>query len=142
MDKIKIGFEITDSWNKADFREFIQLVVKNTNYDVYIISNNDTSAYILSVGAQLDLPSNRVIITNFTADTVQAIVDNGIQIYFHNIQMTVLVIQETTDCEAILVNDLPNRYQSKTTWYVNFERVIKQIEEDNCGTDENCCSQG
>ena len=142
MVKIKVGFEITDNWNKADFREFIYLLLENDNYELYVISNNDTSAYILSVGAQLGLPSNRVIITNFTPDKVQAIVDNNIDIYFDNIQMTVLIIQETTDCEAILVNELPNRYQSKTTWYVNFERVIKQIKEENCGKDENCCSEG
>lgn len=138
MNKIKVGFEVTDNWSKADFREFIFLLKGNDNYDLYIISNDDTSAYILSVGAQLGLPSNRVIITNFTQDKVQAIVDNNLDIYFDNLQMVVLTIQETTDCEAILVNELPNRYKAKTTWYVQFEQVIKQLTQAESGEDENC----
>lgn len=139
MDKIKIGFEVSDNWNKADFREFIYLLKTNDNYELYIISNDDTSAYILSVGMQLGLPSNRVIITNFTQDKVQAIADNNLDIYFDNLQMVTLIIQETTDCEAILVNELPNRYKAKTTWYSQFEQVINKITQENSGEEATNC---
>lgn len=141
MNKIKVGFEVTDNWSKGDFREFIQALLRNPNYDVYIISNNDTSSYIYYIGEQLRLPVNRVIITNFTDDKVDAIVENGINIYLDNLQMVVLKIQETTDCEAILVNELPNKYYAKPTYQVEFDRVIKKIsdEEESGGKTLEIC---
>ena len=51
MSKIKVGFEVTDSWSHGDFREFIKSLIKDDcKYEVYIISNDDSSSFISSVG--------------------------------------------------------------------------------------------
>ena len=134
MGKIKVGFEVTDTWNKGDFREFIQGINQNPNYELWIISNDDISSYILSIGEQLRLPNNRVIVTNFTADKVQAISDNNLDIYFENLQYVVEKIDAETDCNAILVGTIPNKYQVKPQYQVEFERIIKELtsNEENC----------
>jgi hypothetical protein len=142
MDKIKVGFEVTDNWKRGDFREFIQSLIKdNCNYEVYIISNDDISSYIYSIGEELSLPSSRVIVVNFTVDKVQAIINNKIDIYFDNLQYVVMNIQETTDCEAILVTGLPNKYYAKPTYQVEFIRIVNMLRDgkDQSGEELKIC---
>lgn len=139
MSKIKVGFEVTDTWDKGDFKLFIQGLLKNDNYEVWIISNDNTTAYILSIGEQLGIPTNRIIVTNFTNDKVEAIANYDMDIYFDNIQATVIRVDAETDCEAILVNELPNRFEVRPTYQVEFERVIDNLNKENCGEEVEPC---
>lgn len=132
MDKLKIGFEVTDNWKNGNFREFIQGLIKSNNFDVYIISNDDISSYIYSVGEQLQLPNNRVIVTNFTNDKINEIITNNINIYFDNLQHVVTQIDAETNCYAILINILPNRYLTIPTYQVEFFRILTELNEKEC----------
>lgn len=134
MNKIKVSFEVQDNWKRGDFREFIQGLLKNDSYEVYIISNDDTTAYILSIGETLGIPNNRVIVTNFTSDKVETIANYNIDVHFDNKQATVIAVDAETDAEAILVDSIPNKYLVEPKYQVEFERVIKKLisgETDN-----------
>jgi hypothetical protein len=85
MDKIKVGIEIEDHWSNGDYREFIMSLVKNCNYEVYIISSS-TTAHIITVGAILGLPDNQIYIVNFTQDKINKIIELGIDIYLENLK--------------------------------------------------------
>lgn len=138
MNKIKVGFEVTDIYNKGDFRIFIKQILENPNYEVWIISNDDTTAYIYAVGEQLGIPTNRVIVTNFTQDKIQAIIDNGINVYFENLEYVVVQIDETTNCNCILVNSaIPNKFYARPGYQVEFSRYVEELISNNSG-EENC----
>lgn len=132
MDKIKVGIEVTDNWTRGDFRQFVMSISKNTAYELYIISNDDISAYIVAAGVVLGLPTDRVVITNFTDDKIDAITLNGIQIYLENLKYVADRIDYETDCYGIFVNEIPDRFQAQPTYIVDFDRAVVQIIKDNC----------
>lgn len=133
MDKIKVGFEVTDNWTKGDFRQFIISLIKSNRYEVFIISTDDVSAYVSSVGNTLELDSSHVILTNFTVDKVQAIEDNKIQIYLENLKYVADTIENTTEAYGIYVNESPNKYYVQPKYIVEFERLINNINTGDCG---------
>lgn len=134
MNKIKVGFEVTDNWKNGGFREFIQSLMKlPEKYEVYIISNDDISAYVVSVGDILMIPNSRVFIVNFTQDKIDKIVALGIDIYLENLKYVADQIENTTDCYGIYVNELPNKYRVQPQYIVDFERLVNGLNGENCG---------
>ena len=135
MSKIKVGFEVTDTWVRGDFKQFIQGLVKDERFDVYIISNDNLSSYIVSIGNLLGIPSNKVLIVNFTNDKIQAIINNGIEIYFENLQYVSTQIDELTDCNSILVTGIPNKYYTSPDYLIKFNRaydnIINKLNEES-----------
>lgn len=127
MDKIKIGFEVTDNWIKGDFRQLIKNLINDDKYDVYLISNDDNSAYVGKIVQQLALLPNRIFIVNFTQDKLQCIINNDIQIYFDNLQYVVEQIDTLTDCIGICVTDIVNKYYVTSQYIVNFNRAVEEI---------------
>lgn len=130
-DKINVSFEITDIYNFGDFRAFIKyLLVNESKYNVYIISNNDSTAYILAVGEQLGIDSNNRIVTNFSEDKLQAIIDRNIHIHLDNILSFVNRVENETDAYGILVDSKVDKYGVRQRYMEIFERLEEQITRD------------
>lgn len=124
---LNVSFEITDNWEVEGFRNFIKLLMSDDNYNVFIISNDDSAAYITKTGENLGLPTTNVIICNFTIDKTTAITDNNIDIHFDNLQSFTLLVDETTDAYGILVTQLLNKYYLKPDYQLVFERRVATI---------------
>lgn len=129
-NKYRVSFEITDNWNIVGFRNFIKMLLSDEeNFDVYIISNDDSTAYITSVGVSLNIPANRIIIANFMDDKVQKISDNYIDIHFDNLQSLVINL-EPTETYGILVTRTLNKFYLKPDYHLVFERLLKKIKDE------------
>ena len=64
--KFRVSFEVTDNWTIQGFRNFIKVLLSDENtFDVYIISNDDNSSYILKTGQNLSMDADHVKICNF-----------------------------------------------------------------------------
>lgn len=127
---INVSFELTDNWEVEGFRNFIKLLMSDDGYNVFIISNDDSSAYITKVGENLELPTSNVIICNFTNDKTQAITDNNIDIHFDNLQSFIILVDNTTDASGIMVTPLLNKYYLRPDYIITFERLIAEIIKD------------
>lgn len=128
---IKVSFEVTDNWNRGEFRSFIRELLKDTeHYDVYIISNDDSSSYIQSIGQVLGMDNSKVIIVSFTANKLAAITSNKIDIHLDDLLNTTTLVDETTEAYGIFVNELPNRYEIKPTYIVEFGRKVEQLNDE------------
>jgi hypothetical protein len=140
MKKLKISFEISDNWSRDEFRQlmgnlFIQPETVNSslsvdNVELFIISNDDSTAYIHKVGIQLGLESDHVIVCNFTDDKIDAIKQYGIDIHFDDLEPTVLRVYEETEAECILVNNIPNRYDMTFDYIVKFNNILKRLANE------------
>lgn len=127
---INVSFEITDNWNISGFRNFIKLLQSNDNYNIFIISNDNSAAMINSVGVGLGLDSSHIVICNFTNDKIQAIEDNNIDIHLDNLQSFVLLVDETTDANGVLVTKNLNRYYLQPDYVIVFDRILKEITDE------------
>jgi hypothetical protein len=129
-NKIKVSFEIEDSYNIQGFRNFLKYVQSDDKFELYIISNDDDSALILRIGSNLGLDPSKVIVCNFTQDKIQAIVDNNINIHLDNLQSTIMLVQETTTAYGILVTKNLNKYYLEPDYVIVFNRVVEEIESN------------
>lgn len=131
-NKYRISFEITDNWNIGGFRNFVKaLLSEDDKYEVFIISNDDDSTLINTIGETLGLNSAHIIITNFQQDKVQAIIDNNIDIHFDDLQSTVLLIDETTENSyGILVTTNLNKFYLEPDYILVFERYKRTILDE------------
>ena len=128
--KLKVSFEVTDNWERDDFRVFIKELLKYTdNYEVYIISNDDSTAYIQRTGQILELDSNHILVVGFTIDKLDAITTNNIDIHLDNLLTTVTRVDEETEAYGILVNELPNKYLDLPKYVVEFNRAVEKLNE-------------
>jgi len=129
-NKIKVSFEIEDSYNIQGFRNFLKYVQSDDKFELYIISNDDDSALILRIGSNLGLDPSKVIVCNFTQDKIQAIIDNNINIHLDNLQSTIMLVQETTSAYGILVTKNLNKYYLEPDYVIVFNRVVEEIESN------------
>lgn len=134
---IKVSFEVTDNWAKGEFRAFVRDLLKNTDlYNVYIISNDNSTSYIQSIGQILEnefpeaMNSSKVIVVNFTSDKITAITNNKIDIHLDDLLTTTTLVDETTDAYGIFVNELPNKYELKPSYIVEFGRVVERLNNE------------
>lgn len=127
---INVSFEITDNWEIEGFRNFIKLLMSDDNYNIFIISNDDSSAYINRVGANLGLPTSNIIVCNFTNDKVQAVIDNNIDIHLDNLQSFILLVDETTDAYGVMITPNLNKFYLKPDYVIYFDRLVERIRTD------------
>jgi hypothetical protein len=135
MTKLKISFEITDNWDIEGFRNFIKMLLsEDANYEVYIISNDDSAINITTVGTNLGLDQSNIIICNFTQDKVNAIDNNNIDIHFDNLQSFILLVDELTEAYGILVTPNLNKFYLTPDYVVTFNNLVKRLtsNENEC----------
>ena len=137
-DKIKVSFEITDVWNRFDYRSFIRSLEtnirndvlelnKNCNLEFFLISNNNSSQYIYLVGTQLGLnDGTHTIVTNFRQDKVDAIIANNIDIHFDG-DNKIIDMLEATDTLGVLVDYVQDRFHVRQNYVTKFYDGIKNI---------------
>lgn len=133
MDKkLNISFEIEDIYNHGDFRLFVKFLLSEDNkYNLFLISNADSSSQIAGIAKNLGLDSGHVVVCNFTDDKLQAIRDNQIDIHFDNLQSFVMLVDETTNAYGILVTSMENKYYAKKDYMVTFDQVLFKIKKEN-----------
>ena len=143
-NKIKIGFEITDTWTRQEFRELLKLIIytpeavcstPDTDFELYLIST-DSSSYISLVAKTINawfpdivvLDSNHIVTCQFVEDKVQACINNNIDVYFDADNRTVVNIEvETPNTWSILVRTEADRYKAKQKYATEFQNVLKTI---------------
>lgn len=133
MSSIKnISFEVTDNWTIDGFRNFIKMLLSDdTSYNVFIISNDDSTDYINRVGEILGMSSSNVKVCNFTDDKLQEVENNNIHIHFDNLQSFVLLVDETTDAHGILVTPNLNKHYNLPDYVLVFHRTLKMLNEES-----------
>lgn len=108
LEKIKISFEPTDIWNHEDFRQLIKGIKENDycskgfEYELWIITTNDTFNYIDAIAQQFNIPSDRVIMCLNDASKVAAIALNT-DIHFDG-EQTIITDVNATTAVGILVD--------------------------------------
>jgi hypothetical protein len=136
MNKVRISFEVTDSWNREEFRQLIRIMMfspitycKNPDaqIELFIISNNDSSAYVYKIANQLGLNDGvHTILCNFRQDKVNACIANNIDIHFDSDSLTTVMLEPTLT-NAILVRSITDPYHVTMKYVVEFEDVLKTI---------------
>jgi hypothetical protein len=130
-NKYRVSFEITDNWAVEGFRNFIRVLLSDeTQFEVYIISNDDSTSLIKKTGENLGLDEAHVIRCNFSDDKLEAIQNNKIDIHLDNLQSFVMLVTETTDAYGILITKNLNKYYLKPDYIVVFDRLLQQIKNE------------
>lgn len=130
--KIKVSFEVTDNWNRGDFKKLIKDIVDDSDsFELYIISNDNSSMYIQTIGQIIGLPDDKVVIVSFRQDKIDAISNLGINIHLDNLLDVVTLVDETTDAFGILVNSIPKKYYTLPGYIVEFGRRVEEINGES-----------
>jgi len=129
--KFRVSFEVTDNWTIQGFRNFIKVLLSDENtFDVYIISNDDNSSYILKTGQNLSMNADHVKICNFESDKLQLIESLNIDIHLDNLQSFVMKIDELTpSSHGVLVTKNLNKYYLKPDYVLVFDRLMMEIKD-------------
>lgn len=109
MEKIKLSFELTDIWNRVEFRQLITNI-KNKMYDtcdleyeLWIISTNDNPTFVNTVADQLEIPSDRVILCADDSTKIGQIAINS-DIHLDGYQLIITALN-VTSVHGILVDN-------------------------------------
>jgi len=138
MDKIKIAFEINDSYNRQEFRDFIKLLSTNEpcelckkyNAELYIITTNTDQNFVFAVAKQYNIDSAHIFMVTNIADKIATIIDNKIEIMFDNNQPDVNSVNASTDAFSILVDSTIDFYLMGFKYIKKFDNVLKIIENE------------
>lgn len=131
MSKIKISFEITDNWDIVGFRNTIKALLSDEeNYDIYIISNHDSSAAIYKAGTLLNLDDDHVIVANFTEDKLQKIRDNNIDIHLDNISGFADNVDTLTDALGVYVDTMWDNYYNTPKYVISLDTAIDFVKQE------------
>jgi hypothetical protein len=130
--KYKVSFEITNNWDIQGFRNFIKILLSDdAKYEVFLISNDDSSSLIQTVGANLNLDTDHIIICNFADDKLKAIKDRKIDIHLDNLQSFVMSVDNfTEDTYGILVTRYLNKYYLQPDYIIVFDRLLEKIKNE------------
>src|ERR1017187_6257635 len=136
--KLKIGFEITDSWDREEFRQLIKIILFNfptlcknnitiPDIELFIISNDDSSAYIYKVATILGLNDGyHTQIVAFRQDKVNMCTTLGIDIFFDTDSLTTVLLESTTT-EAVLVRSIADSHHVTMKYVTEFEDILRTI---------------
>lgn len=141
MSKIKIGFEITDLWNKQDYRDVI-MALQNTpekidkrltagDVELFLISKDDSSAYIWRTGVVIGLDTDHTIVVSTDAQKLAAIETNEVQLYLDNDNIIIMAVDEDSEyADGILVDSKRDYYTINAKWYSQLVGLIKRLLDD------------
>lgn len=138
MNKIKISFEINDSYNRQEFRDFLKKLSFNEpclnceNYEVelFIITSNIDQNYVYTVAKQYNINTAHIAMLTNINDRVQYIIDNNIEITFENNQTDVNIINSKTKAFSLLVDNTIDFYLMGFKYISKFNNVLKIIENE------------
>lgn len=106
MEIIKVSFEPTDIWNHEDFRQLIKALKENNyshkgfEYELWIITTNDSLAYINAIADQFDIPQERVKMCLNDSTKVGIIMLNS-DIHFDGDQVIINTLRPNTTLNPV-----------------------------------------
>ena len=106
MEKIKISFEPSSIWNQEDFRQLIKALKENDysskgfEYELWIITTNDSLVYINAIASQFEIPADRVQMALNDTTKVGLIVLNS-DIHFDGEQTIISTLKPNTTVDAV-----------------------------------------
>lgn len=108
MEKIKVSFEPTEAWNREEFRQLIYNIKNGMyndtrfEYELWIITTNDSLPYVNALAQQLDIPNARVQMCLNDTTKVGIIAANA-DIHL-DIDQVIITALEPTNVRGILVD--------------------------------------
>jgi len=136
MDKLKVSFEGTTTWDKDDFRLYIKKLQQNNDVELFMLTTETDTVRIDAIKTYLDMDSNHVI--QYATDTTKrlGIIANQINIHFDPDVEFSADLSDTTNPKiwGIYVSKYYDRYKVKMKYSVQFEFIVKNIfsEKTNC----------
>lgn len=129
MSVRKVSFEVTDSWSIQGFRNFIKTLLSDEEaFEVFIISNDDSSSYILAAGNKLGLDNDHIIICNFTEDKLDAVRDNNIDIHLDSLYTFSELVDTETEAVGIYVSEMFNTQLLQPKYVVDFDVALAYLD--------------
>ena len=143
LEKIKVSFEPDTIWNHEDFRQWIKGIKENDycskgfEYELWIITTNDTFNYIDAIAQQFDIPSDRVQMALNDSTKVGLIVANT-DIHFDG-EQTIITALDPTTAVGILV-DRKIDYPGMGLKYIkNLDTWTMAIMRERNGDEKKIC---
>ena len=103
-EKIKISFDPTEIWNHEDFRQLIKGVKEKTycdfEYELWIITTNQSLPYINALAEQLEIPNERVKMC-LNDSTKVGIITLNTDIHFDGEQSIISTLRPNTSVETV-----------------------------------------
>lgn len=138
MSKIKIGFEIEDSWNIEAFRNVVNALnkfpqdinkkLKPGDVELYLISVHDSTFYIQKAGLLAGLPADHVFNPGSIPLKLAKIEELKLDIFLDNLENTVMQIDELSEfADGILVDYKPDTYHLNPKWYQQLSEKINRL---------------
>lgn len=146
MEKIKISFEPTDIWNHEDFRQLIKGIKENDyshlgfEYELWIITTNDSLNYINAIAQQFNISSDKVIMCLNDASKVAVIALNT-DIHFDGEQSIISTLKPNTIVDAVgILVDRKIDYPGMGLKYIkNLDTWTMAIMRERNGDAEKIC---
>lgn len=147
MEKIKISFDPTDTWNREEFRNLITNMKNGwydkdckVEYELWIITTNDNSNYINTLATQLDIPEERVILCVDNTTKVGQIVTNA-DIHLDIDQIIVNALISTTIAGILVDNKIAYeaigfKYVADITKWT--KAILRERMDDGCEKTKPC----
>lgn len=146
MEKIKISFEPDTIWNHEDFRQLIKGIKENDysskgfEYELWIITTNDSLNYINAIAQQFNISSDRVIMCLNDASKVAVIALNA-DIHFDGEQSIISTLKPNTIVDAVgILVDRKIDYPGMGLKYIkNLDTWTMAIMRERNGDAEKIC---
>lgn len=146
MEKIKISFEPDTIWNHEDFRQLIKGIKENDyshlgfEYELWIITTNDSLNYINAIAQQFNISSDKVIMCLNDASKVAVIALNT-DIHFDGEQSIISTLKPNTIVDAVgILVDRKIDYPGMGLKYIkNLDTWTMAIMRERNGDAEKIC---
>lgn len=128
-EKIKIGFDPVDIWDREDFRKLMKALYEEGCYEVSIISNSFDIDYLNTVKSEIGDNITIHMVTN-NDSLVTILDDNKIQIYLSGEQKTISFIGAmSTNTYGVLVNNIMDTYRTQPKYISKLKFWINYIQK-------------
>jgi len=146
MEIIKVSFDPTEIWNHEDFRQLIKAINENDysskgfEYELWIITTNDSLAYINALATQLDIPTERVMMCLNDSTKVGIIILNS-DIHFDNDQVIINTLRPNTTLQPVgILVDRKIDYPGMGLKYIkNLDTWTMAIMRERNGDEKKIC---
>lgn len=146
MEKIKVSFEPTEIWNHEDFRQLIKGIKEKTycefEYELWIITTNDSLPYINALASQLEIPNERVKMC-LNESTKVGIITLNTDIHFDGEQSIINTLKPITSVDTVgILVDRKIDYPGMGLKYIKnldtWTTAIVRERNDSCEKTKPC----
>ena len=146
MEIIKVSFDPTEIWNHEDFRQLIKALKENDyshkgfEYELWIITTNDSLIYINAIADQFDIPPERVQMCLNDSTKVGIIILNS-DIHFDNDQVIINTLRPNTTLNPVgILVDRKIDYPGMGLKYIkNLDTWTMAIMRERNGDEKKIC---